>query len=102
MARGAENETYMDIPGVQGISKTLAGVAQALRAVEAALTIMIQALFASLFVGNVGAAAQIKHLQETKRQVDQMADKIEEMVKDVDTAVAAYERGDAEGATKFH
>jgi hypothetical protein len=100
-AGGAENETYMNVPEVQGISKTLQGVAQALRAIEVALSLMIEALKLSLLLGNVGAAVQIQHMERMKRQVDTMADNIEELFADVDKAIVAYETGDTSGASRF-
>ncbi len=100
--QAAQNEVYMDIPAVQGIAKTLMAVSETLKAVSVALGVLIQMLKATAFVGLVGNLAEAAHLEVIKRQIDQVAQKTEEMSKDVSAAVDAYERGDQQGSTKFY
>jgi len=100
--QATQNEVYMNIPEVQGIAKTFANVSETLRGISTALQTLIMILKSTAFIGMVGGLAEAHFLEIMKRQIDQMADKTEEMSKDVTAAVEAYERGDAQGATKFH
>jgi len=99
----AQNDlVYMNIPQVQGIAQTFTQINETLRAVSTALGVLIDILKATAFIGLVATLAEAHFLEIMKRQIDQMADKAEELSKDVTAAVEAYERGDATGATKFH
>jgi hypothetical protein len=102
MAAAADSEVYMNIPEVQGIASTFNQVSETLKGVSTALGVLIDILKATAFVGMVGGLAEAHFLEIMKRQIDQMAQKTEEISKDVSAAVEAYERGDAQGATKFH
>ena len=97
----SQNEVYMNIPEVQGIAKTFATISEVLNGVVVALDVLINILRATAFVGMVGGLAQAHFMEIMKRQLDQMADKCEEISKDVSAAVEAYQRGDQQGATKF-
>ena len=100
--QATENEVYMNVPEVQGIAKTFADVSQTLRGVSTALSALINILKTTAFIGMVGGLAEAHFLEVMKKQIDTMADKCDEMSKDVTAAVEVYERGDAQGATKFH
>jgi hypothetical protein len=97
----AQDQVYMNIPEVEGIAKTFATVTEVLKGVSTALAALIQILYATAFVGLVGGMVQARFLEVMKRQIDQMAEKTEEISQDVTAAVQAYQRGDAQGATKF-
>lgn len=98
----AQNEVYMNIPEVEDIAKTFATVSDVLKGVATAIGVLINILYSTAFIGLVGGLAQAHFLEIMKRQLDQMADKAEEISQDVSAAVQAYERGDAAGATKFY
>ncbi|HZT07046.1 MAG TPA: DUF6507 family protein [Chloroflexota bacterium] len=100
--QATENEVYMNIPEVQQIAKTFAQISETLKAVSTALGVLINILKSTAFIGMVGGLAEAQFLEVIKKQIDQMAAKCDEMSKDVQAAVEAYERGDAQGATKFH
>jgi excreted virulence factor EspC (type VII ESX diderm)/uncharacterized protein DUF6507 len=102
MQAAAENEVFMNIPQVQGIAKTLSQITETLRSVSKALEMLINVLKSTAFIGMVGGLAEAHFLEIMKRQIDQMADKTEELSKDVSAAVEAYERGDQQGSTKFY
>ncbi|HLZ30975.1 MAG TPA: type VII secretion target [Chloroflexota bacterium] len=97
-----QNTVYMNIPEVQNISKTFATLNQVLNGVSQALGVLIDTLKATAFIGMVGGLAEAHFLEIMKKQLDQMAAKFDELSKDVKAAVDAYERGDEQGATKFH
>jgi hypothetical protein len=92
----------MNIPEVQGIAQTFATICEVLKGVSKALEVLINILYSTAFIGLVGGLAQAHFLEIMKRQLDQMAEKADELSKDVTAAVEAYSRGDAQGATKFH
>jgi uncharacterized protein YukE len=100
--QATEQEVYMNIPEVQGISKTFAQISQTLTGVSKALEMLINVLKGTAFIGMVGGLAEAHFLEIMKKQIDQMAQKTEEISKDVAAAVEAYQRGDAQGATKFY
>jgi hypothetical protein len=92
----------MDIPAVEGIAKTFAQVSEVLKGVVTALDVLINILHSTAFVGAVGGMVLAHFMEVMKRQLDQMADKTEEISTDVTAAVEAYQRGDEQGATKFY
>jgi hypothetical protein len=98
----AENEVYMDIPAVKGISKTFGTVADVLDKVSQALEVMIDTLKATAFVGLVGGLAYAQYLDVIKTKIDEVSEKCQELSKDVSDSVDAFERGDQQGATKFY
>jgi hypothetical protein len=92
----------MDIPAVEGIARTFQAVSETLKGVVTSLDVLINILNATAFVGAVGGAVLAQFMEIIKRQLDNMADKTEEVSKDVTAAVEAYQRGDEQGATKFY
>lgn len=96
------DEVFMDIPAVQGIAKTLGAVSDVLKTVCKALEIVATILKATAFFGAVGNLLVVRFIEMIKPYIQQVADKCAELCKDVNDAVAAYERGDAVGAARFH
>lgn len=92
---------YMDIPAVKNISNTLGKVSDTLKAVSKALEALANILKSTAFVGLVGGAAVLHVIETVKPYIKQMADKSAELKKDVMDSVLAFERGDAQGATRF-
>jgi uncharacterized membrane protein YgaE (UPF0421/DUF939 family) len=98
----AQDEVYMDIPAVEGIARTFGQVSEVLKGVVTALDVLINILYSTAFVGAVGGMVVAHFMEIMKRQLDQMAEKTEEISGDVSAAVEAYQRGDQTGATKFY
>ena|SRR5688572_12962893 len=96
------DEVYMDIPAVREISKTFQTVTDVLRGVVTALDAIVQMLNTAAFMGLVGAAMIARFVDIIKRQLDDLADKTEEISGDVAAAADGYEAGDATGATRFY
>lgn len=96
------DEVYMDIPAVQDIAKTFNQVSEVLKQVVTALDVLINVINSTAFMGAVGGAAVALFMEVIKRQIDQVAEKTEEISSDVTAAVEAYQRGDAAGSLKFH
>jgi Mg2+ and Co2+ transporter CorA len=96
------DEVYMDIPAVRDIAKTFGTIGDVLKTVSTVLQALITTLKATAFIGLVGGLAVAQYMESIKPHIDKMAEKCEELSKDVSASVDAYERGDAQGATKFH
>ena len=96
-----DSEVYLDVPAVQDIAKTFQQVTEVLKGIITALDVLINVLNTTAFMGAVGGAAVAHFMEVMKRQLEQVADQTEELSKDVSQAVEAYQRGDAQGATKF-
>ena len=96
------DEVYMDIPAVENIAKILGRVSDVLNAVNKVLEGLVLILKTTAFIGLVGGYAVIQFIESIKPYIKQMADKCEELDRDVRASVAAYERGDALGATRFY
>jgi predicted urease superfamily metal-dependent hydrolase len=92
---------YMDIPVVRGMAKKFQEIADILRMVSKVLEALALMLKTTAFVGGVGLAAY-RLVEQFKQVVNTVADNCEELGKDLNTSVDAYERGDLEGATRFY
>ncbi|PKO20905.1 MAG: hypothetical protein CVU38_17610 [Chloroflexi bacterium HGW-Chloroflexi-1] len=94
-------QVYMDIPAVKNISTTFGTISDTLKTVAKTLEALANVLKTTAFVGMVGGAAIAHVIDTVKPYIQQMADKCAELKKDVLDSVLAYERGDAQGATRF-
>jgi hypothetical protein len=96
------DEVYMDIPAVQNVAKKLGVVSDVLAAVNQVLEGLSMILKTTAFIGMVGGYAIAKFIDSIKPYIKQVSDKCAELEQDVNASVAAYERGDAMGATRFY
>jgi uncharacterized protein YukE len=96
------DEVYMDIPAVRNMAKRFDNISDVLNNVSRTLQALITILRTTAFIGAVGGAAVLQFMEMIKPHVDRMARKCAELSKDLDASVTAYERGDAQGATRFH
>ncbi len=94
--------TYINIPEVRNIAKQLQEFSETLTTVARMLDFSINTLKTSAFMGLVGARAVAHYLEGIKPKIEKQAAKYAELSQDVNTSVDAYERKDAEGATKFY
>lgn len=93
---------YMDIPAVRGMAKTFGTIADVLQAVNKAMQTLSNILKATAFVGLVGGYAVAQYIDSIRPQIEDMAEKCEELDKDLKASADAYERGDELGSTRFH
>ena len=93
---------YMDTDAVRAIAKKFQELGELLENVSSKLEMLMNRLKMTAFMGLVGGYAVIAFIQTIKPQIDRMAQKCEELHGDLNQSVDAYERGDAEGATRFH
>ena len=93
---------YMDIPAVKNISQQFGIIGDVLKTVAKTLEALSNILKTTAFIGLVGGMALAHIIDMVKPYIQQMADKCQELKKDVMDSVLAYERGDAQGATRFY
>ena len=98
----ASQGVYMDTDAVRRIAKNFATVGNMLNVTSKILDGLMNKLKSTAFVGQVGGAAVEAFVQTIKPQIDQVMVKCEELHNDLNASVTAYERGDQEGATRFH
>lgn len=96
------NEVYMEVPVVRNMGKKFGEIGRTLQSINKMLENLSKVLQATAFIGFVGTAVVAQYINMIKPYVKQMADKCEELGKDLVTSVNAYERGDQQGATRFH
>ena len=95
-------QVYMDIPAVKNISNTLKKVSNTLKTVAKTLEALANVLKTTAFIGFVGGAALLQVIETIKPYIQRMAQQTGELSKDVMDPVLAFERGDAQGATRFY
>ncbi len=98
----ANDEVYMDIPAVRSMAKNFDNIGDVLENVNSKLELLVNTLKATAFIGLVGGGAVIAFIEMIKPHVKRMGDKCHELHGDLNASVAAYERGDQRGATRFY
>jgi hypothetical protein len=98
----AEVEVYMDIPAVRDMSKKFDVISDVLRTIAKTLEVLANILKTTAFIGLVGGYALAMVIDRIRPQIEQMGEKCEELSQDISASVDAYERGDAQGAARFH
>ncbi|HRV91766.1 MAG TPA: WXG100 family type VII secretion target [Anaerolineae bacterium] len=96
------NEVYMNVPEVRAIAKTFNTLNDVLQGVLKALEAIVTLLKGAAFMGLVGASSIAYFVESLKPPIEEMADKFEELNKDLNQSVDAYENGDEQGATRFY
>lgn len=93
---------YMDTDAVRGMAKSFGTIGDVLQAVNKAMQTLSNVLKATAFVGLVGGYAVAQYIDSIRPQIEDIAEKCEELNKDLDASVNAYEQGDELGSTRFH
>ena len=96
------DEVYMDIPAVRNMAKSFGNIGEVLDAVSKVLEGLLMILRTTAFIGLVGGFALIGFIEMVKPHIEQMAEKCQELMEDLNKSVDAYERGEALGATRFY
>lgn len=96
------DEVYMDIPAVRQMAQRFDNIGDLMENVNSKLELLVNTLKATAFIGLVGGGAVIMFIEMIKPHVKFMADKCHELHRDLNASVAAYERGDQRGATRFY
>lgn len=92
----------MDTDKVQAMADGFEAASEILQGVSAALQGAMDLLKSTAFVGLVGGLAVERYLAFIKPKIDNLAAYCAEIHGDLEAAIQAYMRGDAEGATRFH
>lgn len=98
----SEQGVYMDTEAVRGMAKTFGTIGDILRTVAKTLESLMMVLKTTAFIGMVGGYAVAKYIETMKPPIEEMSEKCEELSKDLDASVLAYEQGDELGSTRFH
>jgi hypothetical protein len=93
---------YMDTEAVRGMAKSFGSIGDVLQAVNKAMQTLSNVLKATAFVGLIGGYAVAQYIDSIRPQIEDIAEKCEELDKDLAASVDAYERGDELGSTRFH
>ena len=93
---------YMDTEAVRGMAKSFGSIGDVLQAVNKAMQTLSNVLKATAFVGLVGGYAVAQYIDSIRPQIEDIAEKCEELDKDLAASVVAYENGDELGSTRFH
>jgi uncharacterized protein YukE len=96
------DQVYMDVPAVRKMAKNFGSISQTLKTVSRTLQALIAVLKSTAFVGMVGGLAVAHFMEVVKPHIDRIAEKCAELSKDLAASVDAFERGDTQGATRFH
>lgn len=96
------DEVYMEVPAVRNMAKTFGSISEVLNAVNKVLEGLLMILRTTAFIGLVGGFALMGFIEMVKPHIEQMAEKCQELMDDLNKSVDAYERGDALGATRFY
>ena len=96
------DEVYMDIPAVRNMAKTFGSIGEVLDAVNKVLEGLLMILRVTAFIGLVGGFALMNFIEMVKPHIEEMAEKCQELMGDLNQSVDSYERGDALGATRFY
>ncbi len=96
------DEVYMDIPAVRDMSQKFKVISDVLVTVGKALEALANILKVTAFIGLVGGYALAHFIDVIKPQIEKLAEKCAELSRDVAASVDAFERGDAQGATRFY
>lgn len=94
-------DVYMDIPAVRDIAKNFNTFSEVLNGVVQVLEALINTLNTIAFISDPARAAR-DWFDRLKPQIQELAEKMAEISKDVDDSVTAYQNGDAQGATRFY
>ena len=96
------NEVYMDVPAVRQMAKNFQAISEVLSTVNKVLEAMLMILKTTAFIGLVGGAAVAGYIEMIKPYVENWVQQTEEISRDLNASVDAYERGDELGATRFY
>ena len=98
----ADNIVSMEIPAVMSMSERFNQIGGVLKDINNALEVCMTILQTTAFIGLVGGTAVARYLETLQPVIEKFSEKSLELSTDLKAAAEAFERGDGEGATKFH
>jgi len=94
-------EVYMDIPQVRKLVKNFANFASILKNVNKVLEALSISLKITAWFSFGATAAAAAFIDRIKPNVKKMAEKMDELSGDVNSAIEKYVTGDTEGSNRF-
>lgn len=98
----SQQGVFMDTDAVRGMAKSFGTIGDVMQAVNKAMQTLSTILKTTAFIGLVGGYAVAQYIDQIRPQIEDIAEKCEELNKDLDASVKAYESGDELGSTRFH
>ena len=95
------DEVFMDIPQVEKMSKTFGTFGETLDAVSKVLQGISITLKVSAFLTLGGSAAAAAMIDRIQPRLKKLAEKMQELSGDIESAVKAYRDGDLSGSRRF-
>ena len=95
------DEVFMEVPAVRQVAGLFKTIGTVLNGVAKTLQMLIMVLRTTAFTNLVGGAVIAQYLEQIKPQIEKAAAHCIELNGDLSASVAAYERGDQQGATRF-
>jgi len=99
---GSGEEVYMDVPAVREIGNQFGNIGEVLKQVAKALEALSNMCKVAAAIGLVGAAVVKAFIDMIRPHIEKLAQKCEELKKDVLASAQAYENGDRLGSARFH
>lgn len=96
------DEVYMDTDAVRNMAKNFQTISTTLQTVAKTLEGLSNVLKGTAFVGAVGGMVYARFMDMIRPYIEQMSAKCAELSSDLSASVDAFERGDAQGATRFY
>ncbi len=97
-----EDVQLMDLPVLRKGAARLAATGETFATISDNLKQLVEVLIASPFTRLTGGEAIAYLTQVTIPRIDQLANQCAEMSRDMQASIAAFERGDATGATRYY
>lgn len=102
MTNRSDTQVFMRVPEVRKMARRFSDISKVLTNVAKVLDALTITLKTTAFIGLVGGFAVAQFIDQIRPPIKQLAEKCEQFNKHLVAAAAAFERGDAEGATYFH
>ena len=97
----ANEAVYMDTEYVQEMSQKLKQISDVCGTIVTIVTTIQRILQATAFLGMIGNHAASQVLEQFKKGVKELGDKLEEVGKDVGSAREMFMNGDTKGSKRF-
>ena len=95
------SEVYMDIPQVEKLATSFMAFHEILNGVAKVLEALSRSLQAAAWISFGATAAAAAYIERIKPNVQKASNKMEELSKDIRSAINAYQRGDYSGSRRF-
>lgn len=95
-------EVFMETEEVEDLARRFSEIAEVLRVVAKVMETLMNIIRTNAFIGLVGGFIVERYLATLKPKIENMATYMDEISRDLKTAVKLYINGDKEGASRFY